>query len=621
MRVHEEDAPKAAKVARFSASAKEVGTFLRDEDFATLTIDTEFMESSESVCYPDSANRPSFRRSETAYSSLKDFVVTRPNHIEIEELASLKAKLSKQHYAIDIDTFYWETGWAQRIARSWRFHQVMLAWIVAYSIWIAVDADYNTQDDGSPSTLFVVVDNVFCAVFTLEWLIRFAAFKRKADIKHDSWFMFDTLLVALGIMDTWVLEAILHFSVAGNYEFRLLRLLRLTRLTRTVRLLRMVPELLIMLKGMLAATRSMCFCGVLILAIVYVFGIAMKHSAAGSVGGDKYFSSVAQSMYSLLMYATLLDGPSVVLSQLNTLACVVFIFVIGLSALMLMNLLIGVLCEVVTKVSETETYMADESFVRGKLIHILTDCEVDSNRDGRISKSELLEIVKNEAAVKALAEMGCDVMELVLSADMIFQDGEGNDKILEFEEFLKVVMDLRGGNSVTLKDLVGLRNYIHSLVDAVQKNMERLEERLRRMRKMPWNTPTHSLTSLAFRSEDSFDMAKASSREDLQYGSSTVELSDFKDQKASADPRQSALLEAAAAASRQQAALLQAAEVAAEQQAVVSHQHTVLLQAAEAVAEQHRALLQAAEESSIEQRKFLQLREQHVLAADRLIGQ
>eukprot|EP00931_Biecheleriopsis_adriatica_P018902 TRINITY_DN13056_c0_g2_i1.p1 TRINITY_DN13056_c0_g2~~TRINITY_DN13056_c0_g2_i1.p1 ORF type:complete len:265 (+),score=54.31 TRINITY_DN13056_c0_g2_i1:56-850(+) len=227
MGVNEEDASKADQVARWTAA---VETFDDAEpSFGTLMTDTSgFMESMES------ADRASFRRSQTATTSLADFVsLKRSTRLEFEDLDTLKMKLAKQHYAIDIDAFYWETGWAQRIARSWRFHQVMLAWIVVYSIWIAVDADYNT-DDGSLSTLFVVVDNVFCCVFTGEWLVRFAAFKKKSDIKHDGWFMFDTVLVTLGVMDTWVLAAVLHFtasadaSTGSSYEFRLLRLLRLT---------------------------------------------------------------------------------------------------------------------------------------------------------------------------------------------------------------------------------------------------------------------------------------------------------------------------------------------------------------------------------------------------------
>ena len=63
---------------------------------------------------------------------------------------------------------------------------------------------------------------------------------------------------------------------------RLIRLLRLSRIARLAKLLRAVPELMILIKGILFATRSV-FCTFALLSIcIYVFAV-MAGSALGSI--------------------------------------------------------------------------------------------------------------------------------------------------------------------------------------------------------------------------------------------------------------------------------------------------------------------------------------------------
>merc|ERR1719478_1662254 len=87
----------------------------------------------------------------------------------------------------------------------------------------------------------------------------------------------------------------------------ILRLLRLFRLTRMARLMRSVPELLTLIKGMAAATRSVFSTLVLLILLMYVFGIIFTSTFKGSECCDEFFGSMGTSMLILFVQGTLLD--------------------------------------------------------------------------------------------------------------------------------------------------------------------------------------------------------------------------------------------------------------------------------------------------------------------------
>merc|ERR1711937_105175 len=94
-------------------------------------------------------------------------------------------------------------------------------------------------------------------------------------------------------------------SPLGNVS--MLRLLRLARLTRILKMLRSMPELLILVKGMLAASRSVMFTVVLLAGLLYVYAIVFT-SICGGTEIEEEFKTVPHSMYTLFMVGTLLDS-------------------------------------------------------------------------------------------------------------------------------------------------------------------------------------------------------------------------------------------------------------------------------------------------------------------------
>mmetsp|Transcript_58512 Transcript_58512/g.104035 ORF Transcript_58512/g.104035 Transcript_58512/m.104035 type:complete len:640 (+) Transcript_58512:100-2019(+) len=360
--------------------------------------------------------------------------------------------------------FYYETGCFQAIAKSTAFENVTLFVIALNAIWIAIDTDNNDASTLLEAELhFQIADNAFCGYFFLEWVIRFGAFENKCNCRKDAWFVFDSLLVAMMVAETWVMTAVLIFTSADNAVEATggnsLRLFRLLRLSRMARMLRSMPELMILIKGMAAATRSVFSVMCLLIIIMYVFAIAFKQLAEGTSMGAYYFPSVQHSMYTLLIYGTFLDDLAPFCDEVGaeSAACLllVMIFVL-LAACTVLNMLIGVLCEVVTAVAETEKEEVLVSFVTTKLQTLLQT--LDQDNDGHISQGEFMKILEIPEAAGALEEVGVDPVNIIDYMDFIFQQRHG---ALPFNKFMEIILNLRQTNQCTIGDIVDLRKFVH----------------------------------------------------------------------------------------------------------------------------------------------------------------
>jgi voltage-gated sodium channel len=401
--------------------------------------------------------------------------------------------------AYNVFNFYYETGICQRIAKHYVFENATLAVIALNAIYIAVDTDWNKDDPLKPEPtksllesgpFFQFMEHFFCVYFTAEILIRFLSFEVKTNCFKDGWFVFDSCLVFLMVVETWVMtiiEVAVGSSGSGGplSDTGMLRLLRLLRLSRLMRMLRSLPELMILVKGMVQAMASVGYVFALLSIVTYVFAIAFTILSVGTpTVNEKFFGNVALSMYSLLIYATFLDNLSLFLDALleeyPPLLLLAYPF-ICLSALTIMNMLIGVLCEVVQGVATTEKEEMQTTLVREKMKAVAT--ELDQNNNGRISYAEFVKIVEDKNALNALMQVDVNPEGLPHFAELFFFDEEGLLKELEFDEFMEMVLDLREGNQATVKDVLRLWMQVklkvntkiaemHQEVDAVEKRID-----------------------------------------------------------------------------------------------------------------------------------------------------
>merc|ERR1719183_950332 len=102
--------------------------------------------------------------------------------------------------------FYHKDGVWQKIAKHPLFENITLTVITANAVYMAIDTDWNKAPSlTEASTLFQFMEHAFCTYFFGEWLIRFLAFKNKLNGRKDAWFVFDSVLVFMMVMETWVL--------------------------------------------------------------------------------------------------------------------------------------------------------------------------------------------------------------------------------------------------------------------------------------------------------------------------------------------------------------------------------------------------------------------------------
>lgn len=248
-------------------------------------------------------------------------------------------------------------------------------------------------------------------------------------------------------------------DVSGAW--RMARILRVLRTARMARLVRMMPELMILIKGMIVACRSVFFTLMLLLIITFIFSIAFLELSSQTPLEQEYFQSIPDAIVSLILHCIVPDQEEFFKSMAEEswiLGVLVLLFIL-LGSLTVMNMLLGVLVEAVKTVStiEQEQMMAD--FARKVLWGLIqddTEMEDCDYQQRMISEREFRSLLRKPRAVKALQKLGVDAAAALDYGRMLFED----DESVSFVEFMHAMLTLRGSNKATVKDIVELRKYI-----------------------------------------------------------------------------------------------------------------------------------------------------------------
>jgi hypothetical protein len=391
-------------------------------------------------------------------------------------------KLAQIKQPYNVHDFYHETGFFQWLAKNERFDNLTLSIIVINAFWMTFDTDGNTADTIiRAKPVYVAADIAFFSYFLVEVLVRFCAFKKKRNCLKDGWFKFDATLVTLYAFDPFALGLMAALSGGGGLGLptAILRLFRLARLSRLVRMLRSLPELMIMIKGMRTASSSVSYTMALLMIITYVFSIALRNIVpVDSKIEDLYFRSVPETIHNLILFGTFMDSLSTFIYDVKeeSSLCLIFCWMyIGLAALTVMNMLIGVLCEVISSVAaeEKESMMIDKV---NETFRSIVD-ELDENNDGQLSWEEFQAIVDHPQASSALEAVDVDPETVIdMAEDYFFEDGVPVE--LEFGEFVSMILDLRGGQMSTVKDVLSLGKRMTGKFQGMTLKMDGLERKI-----------------------------------------------------------------------------------------------------------------------------------------------
>jgi len=235
--------------------------------------------------------------------------------------------------------------------------------------------------------------------------------------------------------------------------------------------------------------------------LVYVFAIILHSLLQSDNDTNAALKTISDSpavhcerltncMWMLLVNGTfLLDGTGIILTYLmfgsdpavivSGMILLTFIFI---SALVICNMLIGVLCEVVSAVAQGER---DEAAIRMMKETILVELQqFDDDGNGMISKSELTHVMKNKQALGVLRSIEVDKESLQELLQMLFYD-RGDDAEVSIERVMELLLMYRGNLTTTVKHMVEAHAFNRwCLTHQMKVHSDRIDHHLRQLPQM-----------------------------------------------------------------------------------------------------------------------------------------
>jgi len=320
------------------------------------------------------------------------------------------------------------------------FETCALLLILMNAMWIGFDVDQRDPDGGDPPASFTLVEYMFCVLFSFELCVRFMAYKRRRTFFTDPaqwhWNVFDSVLVAMVVIENTVIPLLFK----GSEGLRSLSSMRLLRLLRITRVLRMVPELAMMVKSMLAAIRSVSMTFLLATGIMYVFSIVLtqwaqnhiqKMECDGFTCVEEAFGTIAKSLLSLtqiLVFDDTFTMIRAILEESMFYGCLLLFFIV-IASFTVLNMLIGVICQIVS----STTAMESEKGRRIQVEDLFEQIDIDGS--GSLTRSEFHKF----NAPELLEKLGID--ETVLKHAFDIMDVDGNT-CLQMSEFIEMIFKL-----------------------------------------------------------------------------------------------------------------------------------------------------------------------------------
>eukprot|EP00930_Biecheleria_cincta_P090010 TRINITY_DN7936_c0_g1_i1.p1 TRINITY_DN7936_c0_g1~~TRINITY_DN7936_c0_g1_i1.p1 ORF type:complete len:868 (+),score=190.93 TRINITY_DN7936_c0_g1_i1:7-2610(+) len=371
------------------------------------------------------------------------------------------ALISKPAY--NVAAFYKDKGFCQWIARSQYFEYVTLLVVCLNAVWLAIDIDTNPAPFITDAEMgYVLAENLFCTYFFVELCVRFASFERKVQCLQDFWFAFDLLLIVLMVSETWlapivITAAKIDVTSGGIVDIsfvKLLKLVKIMRLSRLAKLLRTVPELVIIMKGIGFAARSVFVFVLFWMVVIYMFAILLTELTRDlDIGADR-FPTVTKSMNTLLLAGVIPDQTGLVNEMGDSvwyLWPIIVCFVL-LCSLTIMYMLVGVLVDVVGMIASSEKEAMTVQYVASSLRELME--ELGYELDAGIPRDEFTKLLLEPEVTRVIAGIGADVIVLVDMLDIIYEDvaRNGGDG-LNFQDLVEIVLNMRGANPATVKDV------------------------------------------------------------------------------------------------------------------------------------------------------------------------
>lgn len=385
--------------------------------------------------------------------------------------------------------------WLQRLTNSKRYQAFTACVLAVNCIYIGVEVDYmaasSNKNDGPFA--FVVISWIFAAWFTVELIINFLASGTCTFIwgRDWHWNWLDTFVVITSIIDV-LMGSFLTSSPSSlnTSQLRVLRVLRLIRLARVVRIMRLVKALRALrtlCHSIICTMRSLVWAMVLIVMIVYVFGIVFTtvvtahladHPSPWPANSEEavlheIFGSLHRSIHSL--FRSISGGltwniAADALAKVSWFWAYLFTSYVSFLLFAVLNVMTGVFCHAAIESAQRDKEMAVQNVLmnRQRFEGMLMDLfrQIDEDGSGKITIGEFEGHFEDEAVKFLLHGLELEVEDAWTLFNLLDQDG---DHDIDAGEFLDGCMHLKGNAKalevakVKRRTEAGLNNIISRL--------------------------------------------------------------------------------------------------------------------------------------------------------------
>lgn len=218
------------------------------------------------------------------------------------------------------------------------------AFVISVILISAIAVGFRTYEESFNPEIYLYLsylDYFITSVFLVEILIRLAAEKKTLNFFKSSWNVFDFIIVAISLVPIESLDSIL--------------LARLVRVFRLLRLVSFIPQFRILIESFITAIPRVSYILLFMFVEFYIF--AAIGSILFSEISPLHWGNVGLAMLTLFQTATLEGWPDLMYQSLEVqrFSWIFFVIFIILNSLVFMNMIIGVIIDVIVKANENDT--------------------------------------------------------------------------------------------------------------------------------------------------------------------------------------------------------------------------------------------------------------------------
>lgn len=514
----------------FCSSEQSPGGFLSEQDYAEGKISLGSSSSSNCLAPPplvtpfasgDPSREPSTAVADSTESVSKGASrwVWEPHGLPTKQSGRILAHTPadvREPIFIDegIGTFEsLDVTWRNRakcLAESHYFQMAIASIIILNTVYIGIETDHM---DMLPQTARHIVEGIFLSIFVFEISLRLASgWDFICGTSWDvGWNVFDLVLVMVTLLDLFIISVFFSNKAEDLEAWAVVRVLRLLRVARIFRLLQYFHELWLMVAGVVDAMWTLIWAWVLIVMILYSFGVFLTGSlgpfqtvvTCEGLPGTKLedlFGSIHISMFTLFSMMTMNNWGDIArcTMQVESWTWIVFVLFFLCTSFGMLNMVVAVTVEGTLEraMKQRNEGLAKSETERREAIAQVVDIFSfsDTNGDGHVTRKEFLSALTHTDVMRKLLEIGIDIRKAKNLFDILDYDSSGSLDLREFvhgmmrargtaqaKDVLALQCDVLRSHQRQLEDLLECRDHFSLRLDSVDAELDDLHIEVRRM--------------------------------------------------------------------------------------------------------------------------------------------